>query len=62
VLVAVLAGTMKAGDALAIALVSRVLMTAGDLISAGTAALFARRSRSVSAPGSASGQPGPGPG
>jgi glycosyltransferase 2 family protein len=62
VLVAVLAGTMKAGDALAIALVSRVLMTAGDLISAGTAALFARRSRSVSTPGPASGQPGPGPG
>ena len=62
VLIAVLAGTMKAGDALAIALVSRVLMTAGDLISAGTAALFARRSRPVSAPGPASGQPGPGPG
>jgi hypothetical protein len=58
VLVALLAGTMKAADATAIALVSRVLMTAGDLISAGTAALFARRSRPAS---SASGPPEPGP-
>jgi glycosyltransferase 2 family protein len=68
VLVALLAGTMKAGDATAIALVSRVLMTAGDLISAGTAALFARRSRlggahrSVSGSARAGQPPGPGPG
>lgn len=51
VLVALLAAAMKPADATAIALVSRVLMTVGDLISAGTAAWFARRSRRVSAPG-----------
>jgi len=51
VLIALLAGTMKAADAGAIALVSRVLMTAADLISAATAAFFARRSRQAGAPG-----------
>jgi glycosyltransferase 2 family protein len=51
VLVALLAAAMKPADATAIALVSRVLMTVGDLVSAGTAAWFARRSRQVSAPG-----------
>jgi uncharacterized membrane protein YbhN (UPF0104 family) len=50
VLVALFAGVMHRADATAIALVSRVLMTGGDLISAGAAALIARRSRPVSAP------------
>jgi len=50
VLVALLATVIKRGDATAIALVSRVLMTAGDLISAGAAALFARRARRVGTP------------
>jgi uncharacterized membrane protein YbhN (UPF0104 family) len=45
VLVALLVAVMSRADATAVALVSRVLMTAGDLISAGSAAFFARRSR-----------------
>jgi glycosyltransferase 2 family protein len=45
VLIALLAGTIGRGNATAVALVSRVLMTLGDLISAGTAAWFARRLR-----------------
>jgi uncharacterized membrane protein YbhN (UPF0104 family) len=43
------AGVIGHNKALAIAIVSRVLMTLGDLLSAGTAAWFARRSRSVPA-------------
>jgi glycosyltransferase 2 family protein len=42
-------GAVGGTKALAVALVSRVLMTLGDLLSAGTAAWFARRSRSVPA-------------
>lgn len=45
VLVAVLVAAMSRGDATAIALVSRVLMTLCDLICAGTVVWFARRSR-----------------
>jgi hypothetical protein len=47
-LVAVLGTVLGAGDATAIALVSRLLMTAGDLCAAGLAAAFSRRGRTVS--------------
>jgi uncharacterized membrane protein YbhN (UPF0104 family) len=42
VLIAVLVGVMSRGDATAVALVSRVLMPIGDLLSAGAAAWLAR--------------------
>jgi glycosyltransferase 2 family protein len=48
VLIALLGPRIGLGGATAIALVSRVLLTLGDLISAGLAALLARRSRAVS--------------
>jgi hypothetical protein len=43
VLIAVLVAVLTRGDATAVALVSRVLMTIGDLLCAGTAAWFARK-------------------
>ncbi|GIH20971.1 lysylphosphatidylglycerol synthase domain-containing protein [Rugosimonospora africana] len=46
-LVAVLGTTMRTGDATAIALVSRLLMTAGDLCAAGLAVAFTRPGRRV---------------
>ncbi len=51
VLIALLSPTIGADKAGAIALVSRVLMTLGDLISAGVAAWFARRSRGAAGAG-----------
>jgi uncharacterized membrane protein YbhN (UPF0104 family) len=57
VLIALLASAMTRADAAVVALVSRALMTLGDLASAGIAAWFARRSRRVRAPADTSGQP-----
>jgi glycosyltransferase 2 family protein len=54
VLIALLSPAIGADKAGAVALVSRVLMTLGDLVTAGTAASFARRSRA----GAAAGNPG----
>jgi glycosyltransferase 2 family protein len=54
VLIALLSPAIGADKAGAVALVSRVLMTLGDLVTAGTAAWFARRSRG----GAAAGNPG----
>jgi glycosyltransferase 2 family protein len=51
VLIALLSPAIGAYKAGAIALVSRLLMTLGDLICAGTAAWFARRSRAVAGGG-----------
>ncbi len=51
VLLALLGPAVGFGAAAAIALVSRVLMTLGDLVTAGTAGWLARRSRSVAAAG-----------
>jgi glycosyltransferase 2 family protein len=50
VLIALLGPAITPAGATAVALVSRVLMTVGDLLSAGLAAWFARRSRPVAAP------------
>jgi len=50
VLIALLASAMTRADAAVVALVSRALMTLGDLASAGIAAWFARRSRQAQAP------------
>jgi hypothetical protein len=49
VLIAVLVAVLTRGDATAVALVSRVLMTIGDLLCAGTAAWFARKVRPAGA-------------
>jgi glycosyltransferase 2 family protein len=51
VLIALLSPTVGAPSAAAIALVSRLLMTICDLVTAGTAAWFARRSRGTAATG-----------
>jgi glycosyltransferase 2 family protein len=50
VLIAVLVAVMSRGDATAVALVSRILLTAGDLVCAGLAAWFARQVRNPAAP------------
>jgi glycosyltransferase 2 family protein len=55
VLIALLSPTIGADKAGAVALVSRVLMTLGDLVTAGTAAWFARRSRGAAPAGSPEG-------
>jgi glycosyltransferase 2 family protein len=57
VLIALLASAMTRADAAVVALVSRALMTLGDLASAGIAAWFARRSRQAPSPADGSGQP-----
>jgi uncharacterized membrane protein YbhN (UPF0104 family) len=54
VLIGLLAPVIHLGPATAVALVSRLLVTAADLLSAGTAAWFARRSRPAPGTGPAS--------
>jgi uncharacterized membrane protein YbhN (UPF0104 family) len=55
VLIALLASAMIRADAAVVALVSRALMTLGDLVSAGAAAWFARRLRQARPPADGSG-------
>jgi glycosyltransferase 2 family protein len=55
VLIALLVPAMSRADAAVVALVSRGLLTLGDLVSAGTAAWLARRTRPIAAPDGESG-------